>query len=92
MCRVAVIAAGTGNATPKRLTPLSALGCDGARNQAFLRFSGWTWFMAGLTYAMVWLVMPLDVAKPLSLVVIVAGILLVATQLIRMVRRHRREA
>lgn len=36
--------------------------------------------------------MPLDVAKPLSVVVVVAGMLLVATQLIRMARRHRREA
>jgi Flp pilus assembly protein TadB len=74
------------------LTPLSTMACDGARTQAFQRFSGWTWFMAGLTFAMVWLVMPLDVAKPLSIVVIVAGMLLVATQLIRMARRHRREA
>ncbi len=92
MALVGVVLAMIGNATPKRLTPLSALGCDGARNQAFQRFTGWTWFMAGLTYAMVWLVMPLDVAKPLSVVVVVAGMLLVATQMIRMVRRHRREA
>jgi hypothetical protein len=92
MALVGVLLAMIGNATPKRLTPLSALGCDGARNQAFQRFAGWTWFMAGLTFAMVWLVMPLDVAKPLSIVVIVAGMLLVATQLIRMARRHRREA
>jgi hypothetical protein len=48
--------------------------------------------MAGQTCALVWLVMPLDVAKPLSVMVVVAAILLVATQLIRMVRRHRREA
>ncbi len=92
MALVGVVLAMIGNATPKRLTPLSALGCDGARNQAFQRFTGWTWFMAGLTYAMVWLVMPLDVAKPLSVVVVVAGMLLVATQMVRMVRRHRREA
>ena len=92
MALVGVLLAMIGNATPKRLTPLSALGCDGARNQAFQRFTGWIWFMAGLTYAMVWLVMPLDVAKPLSVMVVVAGLLLVATQLIRMVRRHRREA
>jgi hypothetical protein len=92
MALVGVLLAMIGNATPKRLTPLSALECDGARNQAFQRFAGWTWFMAGLTFAMVWLVMPLDVAKPLSIVVIGAGMLLVAAQLIRMVRRHRREA
>ena len=92
MALVGVLLAMIGNATPKRLTPLSALGCDGARNQAFQRFTGRTWFMAGLTFAIVWLVMPLDVAKPLSVMVVVGGLLLVATQLIRMVRRHRREA
>ena len=92
MALVGVLLAMIGNATPKTLTPLSALGCDGARNQAFQRFTGWTWFMAGLTFAMVWLVMPLNVAKPLSVMVVVTGLLLVATQLIRMVRRHRREA
>ena len=92
MALVGVLLAMIGNATPKRLTPLSALACDGARNQAFQRFTGWTWFMAGLTYAMVWLVMPLDVAKPLSVMVVVAGLLLVATQLIRMVRGHHTEA
>jgi len=92
MALVGVFLAMIGNMTPKRLTPLSALGCDGARNQAFQRFTGRTWFMAGLTFAMVWLVMPLDVAKPLSVTVVVAGLLLVATQLIRMVRGHRREA
>jgi hypothetical protein len=51
---VGVFLAAIGNATPKMLTPMSAMACDGARTQAFQRFSGWTWFMTGLTYAMVW--------------------------------------
>ena len=89
---VGLFLAAIGNATPKMLTPLSAMACDGRRTQAFQRFSGWTWFMAGLTYAMVWLVLPIEVAKPLSMLVIVSAILLVATQLFRLWRMRRREA
>ena len=48
--------------------------------------------MAGLTYAMVWLAMPIDVAKPLSVVVILGAVLIVATQLFRLWRTRRREA
>ena len=88
---VGVFLAAIGNATPKMLTPLSAMACDGARTQAFQRFSGWTWFMAGLTYAMVWLVLPLDVAKPLSAMVILGAVLLVAMQMFRLWRTRRRE-
>ena len=89
---VGIFLAAIGNATPKMLTPLSAMACDGARTQAFQRFSGWTWFMAGLTYAMVWLVVPIEVAKPLSMVVILSAIVLIATQLFRLWRMRRRPA
>ena len=47
--------------------------------------------MAGPTYAMVWLVLPLDVAKPLSMMVILGAMLLVAAQLFRLWRTRRRE-
>jgi hypothetical protein len=86
---VGVFLAAIGNATPKMLTPLSAMACDGARTQAFQRFSGWTWFMAGLTYAMVWLVLPIEIAKPLSVMVVLGAVLLVATQLFRLWRTRR---
>ena len=89
---VGAFLAAIGNATPKMLTPLSAMACDAARTQAFQRFSGWTWFMAGLTYAMVWLVLPIEVAKPLSVVVILSAIVLIATQLFRLWRLRRRTA
>lgn len=88
---VGVFLAALGNATPKMLTPMSAA-CDGSRTQAFQRFSGWTWFMAGLTYAMVWLALPLDLAKPLSVMVILAAMFLVGGQLFRLWRAHRRVA
>ena len=90
MALTGVFLAAIGNAMPKMLTPLSAH-CDGAKTQAFNRFAGWTWFMAGLTHAMVWLVLPLDVAKPLSTMVVLGAMFLVARQLLRL-WRTRREA
>lgn len=76
----------TGNAMPKTLTPLSALQCDGARVQAFQRFAGWTWVLTGLGFAIAYLVLPLDLAKPISLVLLMTGMLLIALQLLRLRR------
>jgi hypothetical protein len=76
----------TGNAMPKTLTPLSALQCDGARVQAFQRFAGWTWVLTGLGFAIAYLVLPLDLAKPISLVLLMTGMLLIAVQLLRLRR------
>jgi hypothetical protein len=83
-----------GNLMPKMLAPRSNPACDGARAQALQRFSGWTWVMTGLAYAIIWLVLPLDVASPVSMVVVVAGMVAVAAQLFRVWRmsRTRREA
>ena len=74
----------TGNALPKTLTPLSALACDGTRVQAFQRFAGWTWVLTGLAFALAWLLLPVVVAKPVSLSVLVGGMLLVAAQLVQL--------
>jgi hypothetical protein len=74
----------TGNAIPKTLTPLSALQCDAARAQAFQRWFGWTWVLMGLAWAIVWLVLPLDLAKPVALVVLFSGILVVVAQMVRL--------
>ena len=76
----------TGNAMPKTLTPLSALQCDPARVQAFQRFAGWTWVLTGVGYAIAWLVLPLVLAKPVSLVLLMGGMLVVAVQLLRLRR------
>lgn len=62
-----------GNALPKQLTPLSVLSCSGARIQAFQRFSGWTWVLTGLAYAAIWLLAPMAMAKPLSMLVMLFG-------------------
>ena len=74
--------AAIGNAMPKQLQPLSALACDPARVQAFQRFSGWTWTLTGLTMAVVWIALPVDAASPLTLLVIVAGMLMIARRLL----------
>jgi hypothetical protein len=82
----------TGNRMPKTLTPLVALQCDPARLQAFQRLAGWTWVLTGLAFAIVWLLLPLDLAKPVSVVVLMAGMLVTASQLVRLRTSRRREA
>jgi uncharacterized membrane protein len=76
----------TGNAMPKMLTPLSVLQCDGAKTQAFQRFTGWTFVLAGLAFAAAWLVLPSDIAKPVSVTLILAAGLAVMTQAVRLRR------
>lgn len=79
-----------GNSMPKTLTPLSALRCDAAKVQAMQRLSGWTWVLAGLAYALAWLTLPLELAKPVSTALIVGAMAVVVTQLVRLLRsRHR---
>jgi hypothetical protein len=81
----------TGNAIPKTLTPLSALQCNAARVQAFQRFAGWMWVLTGLAFALVWVLLPLDLAKPVSTILLVTGILTIVSQMVRLrrTRRHR---
>jgi hypothetical protein len=81
----------TGNALPKTLQPLAA-NCDGARAQAFQRLAGWTWVLTGLTFAITWLVLPVNVAQPVSLVLLLGGMLTIGAQIIRLRRTRRHEA
>lgn len=73
-----------GNAMPKMLTPLSALRCDAARVQAFQRIGGWTWVLTGLGIAFVWLALPVDLAKPVSVGLILCGMLVIVGQIVRL--------
>jgi hypothetical protein len=86
MVLVGVFFVVTGNAFPKTLTPLADLHCDPVRIQSFQRFAGWTWVLTGLAFANVWLVLPVGVAQPVSTVLLLTGMLLVATQLVRLRR------
>jgi hypothetical protein len=76
----------TGNAIPKTLTPLSAMQCDGARAQAVQRFTGWALVLSGLAFAIAWLVLPLDIATPVSVTFIFAAGLAAMAQAVRLRR------
>jgi hypothetical protein len=82
----------TGNALPKVLKPLREGRCDGAKTQAFQRFHGWTWVIMGLTYALVWMTLPVDLAEPVGVLVILSATLIVATRLFLLWRTSRRHA
>ena len=78
-----------GNGLPKSLTPLSALQCDGARLQAFQRLTGWTWALTGLSLAVVWATLPVAAARPVSLMLIAAAMVIVAGRLLALIGAHR---
>ena len=80
----------TGNAVPRTLTPLSAGQCaDPARAQAFQRFMGWTWVLTGLSFAAAWPILPLDLAERVALTCLFAGMVIMVTALVRLVRSQR---
>lgn len=68
----------TGNSIPKRLVPASAWGSSPARVQAFLRFSGWTWVLAGFALVLASAALPFGLVTLVTLTVLPASILLVA--------------
>jgi len=73
-----------GNGIPKMLTPLEQLRCDPARVQALQRRAGWTFVFSGLAFSAAWIVLPIAVADPVSLGLLVGGTLLVAAQVARL--------
>jgi hypothetical protein len=78
-----------GNAMPKTLTPLSALRCDASQVQAFQRFAGWTWTLTGLALAIIWLALPVALARTVSVVLILAGILTIVRRILRLRARRK---
>lgn len=70
----------TGNALPKTLRPLSTPQRD-ARIQACQRFAGWTWTLTGLAFALAWLVLPMAIAQPVSLLLLMTGMLTIVSRL-----------
>ena len=81
-----------GNMTPKMLAPLVGLQCDGARMQAWQRFTGWTWMLTGLAFAIAWLALPPAVAKPVSMALLIGGVLLAMIRAVQMRRPRQTEA
>ena len=57
------------------LTPLSDIRCDPATLQTLRRRTGWAYVLAGFAYTVLWLVLPVHLAVPVGIAVIVAGIL-----------------
>ena len=76
----------SGNAIPRRFTARAAMGPHAARVQAGQRFAGWTFVLAGLAFAIAWIVLPTDVAEPLSVAFLLGGTLIVAVRLVRACR------
>jgi hypothetical protein len=62
-----------GNAIPKTLTPLATMRRDPAIVQAARRVAGWMWVTTGLAYAIVWLTLPMSIATPVSMAVLLGG-------------------
>ena len=78
-----------GNLIPKTLEPLRTA-CGGpSKEQSLKRFAGWTFVIAGIAYAIIWMVAPLDYASLISMSVVIAAILMVAIPLTRSVIRCR---
>ena len=77
-----------GNGMPKNLPPLSS-GCDGARQQAFHRLTGWTWVLCGLASAIGWLALLIDFAATAAIVLVVTAIALTIVHLARLAGRAR---
>jgi len=91
MVVVGALLVAVGNAMPKMLPPPSSIACDGAKAQALRRLSGWTWVLTGLAYVVLWLVLSVDMAAAVSTMVVLVGMVAVATQMFRLWRTRRRE-
>lgn len=76
----------TGNAIPKRLTPLDSLACDPRVAQRMQRFAGWTWVLAGALLALAWVALPSAGALAATFVLLPCAILAVAAQWLRLRR------
>jgi hypothetical protein len=86
---IGVFLAMLGNVMPKNLPPLSSMQCDGARQQAFHRRTGWTWAVCGLGSAIAWLAPLIDSAERATTVLVVAAMVVTLLQLLRL-RRPRK--
>jgi len=82
----------TGNAIPKTLTPLAALRCDEARVQAFQRFAGWAWVIAGLAFTVAWFAFPIPTAELITVLLLPGVMLVILVQFVRLRRARQRAA
>ena len=78
-----LILAAYGNIAPRQLVRYDADSDRPARKQAIIRFSGWIFTLAGLGYALIWLVAPPGKAATLSMIPVIAGLALVGLRIAR---------
>ncbi len=79
-----------GNAIPKKLRPLASVECDVARLQAFQRFAGWMWVLAGLAVSIAWMALPVSLAESISSWVLPSGMIILGVQMLRLHRTRER--
>ena len=80
-----------GNRTPRiALVPASHVAA--APSQRLMRVTGWTSVATGALYALIWLVLPIDLAQAASVLLLLAGLVLFSTQMILGFRRMSRRA
>jgi hypothetical protein len=82
----------TGNAIPKTLAPLSGMHCDATRVQAFQRFAGWTWVLAGLVFTIGWLALPVLLADRMTVILLPGVMLVILAQLVHLRLTRQRSA
>ena len=76
--------AAIGNGLPRMLPPVASMPGNAAQIQAFQRFAGRTWMLGGLGFAIAWLVLPIDLALPVSMAVVASALVLSIVQLLRL--------
>jgi hypothetical protein len=71
-----------GNRIPKILERFNPA-IDAARRQAFQRYAGWVFVLAGLGSALTWAVLPVESAKLWGTIIIAGGLTLVVARLVQ---------
>jgi hypothetical protein len=89
MASLAAFIVATGNTIPKRLASLACLNVEPARVQAFYRLAGWVWVLTGLAFGVAWILLPSRVAGSVTMVVVPAGITLIAYRWLRLYAARR---
>jgi len=79
------------NFMPKNLGPLSEARCASAKGQNLRRFAAWTFVLAGLGHAIIWLTFSVEQAHTWAKVPVAAGLVLVVGAVVVAARRGAQE-
>lgn len=78
-----LVLAAMGNLVPKILKPLAARRCGHLESQSVRRFTGWAFVLAGIGYAIAWLVLAPRVAELVATAICATALALVLLRLAR---------